>query len=320
MATYKGIQGYSVQKLSSDPTASEAVGQLWYNSVGGKFKIGTSGTGAWASGGAVNTSRSEPGGAGTQTAGLIFAGEPPNTGKTEKYDGTSWTELNDLTTVRFAPGGGGTQTAAMCFGGQPTPSVTTSSETWDGTSWSEGADILTARGRAAASQSGTPSAMLFFGGTTNSIVKYDLTETWNGTSWTETADLNEGRFYLGGVGTSTAALAIGGDPALDVTETWNGTSWTEVADLNTGRGQVAGAGSTTAALAFGGLPAGTVKTEKWDGTSWTEVGDLALARWESAGIGTSAVALSAAGNPTPSPNSCEEWNDPVYTIKTVTVS
>jgi hypothetical protein len=32
MATYKGIQGYTVQKLSSDPTAAEAVGQLWYNS------------------------------------------------------------------------------------------------------------------------------------------------------------------------------------------------------------------------------------------------------------------------------------------------
>jgi len=31
MATYKGIQGYSVQKLSSDPTASEAAGQLFYS-------------------------------------------------------------------------------------------------------------------------------------------------------------------------------------------------------------------------------------------------------------------------------------------------
>ena len=41
MATYKGIQGYSVQKLSSDPTASEAAGQLWYNSTLGKFKIAT---------------------------------------------------------------------------------------------------------------------------------------------------------------------------------------------------------------------------------------------------------------------------------------
>ena len=46
MATYKGIQGYSVKKLSSDPTASTAVGQLWYNSTEGAFKVSVSGPGA----------------------------------------------------------------------------------------------------------------------------------------------------------------------------------------------------------------------------------------------------------------------------------
>ena len=61
MATYKGIQGYSVQKLSSDPTASEAVGQLWYNSSTGKFKVGVQAAGAWASGGNLNTARNVPG-------------------------------------------------------------------------------------------------------------------------------------------------------------------------------------------------------------------------------------------------------------------
>ena len=79
------------------------------------------------------------------------------------------------------------------------------------------------------------------------------------------------------------------------------------------------AGSTTAGLIFGGLPGGTVNTEKWDGTSWTEVGNLAAIRFENAGMGTSSIALSGAGNPSPGP-SCEEWNDPVYTIKTVTLS
>ena len=40
MATYKGIQGFSVQSLSSDPTASaETEGQLFYNSSDGVFKI-----------------------------------------------------------------------------------------------------------------------------------------------------------------------------------------------------------------------------------------------------------------------------------------
>ena len=40
MATYKGIQGYTVQNLASDPTASaNTEGQVWYNSTEGKFKI-----------------------------------------------------------------------------------------------------------------------------------------------------------------------------------------------------------------------------------------------------------------------------------------
>ena len=77
MATYKGIQGYSVQKLSSDPTASEAEGQLWYNSTAGKFKISTAGAGAWASGGNVNQGRSGPGATlnATVPTALIFSGE-----------------------------------------------------------------------------------------------------------------------------------------------------------------------------------------------------------------------------------------------------
>ena len=40
MATYKGIQGYTVQSLSSDPSASaNTEGQVWYNSSTGDFKI-----------------------------------------------------------------------------------------------------------------------------------------------------------------------------------------------------------------------------------------------------------------------------------------
>ena len=39
MATYKGIQGYSVQKLASDPAASAATeGQVWYNTASAVLK------------------------------------------------------------------------------------------------------------------------------------------------------------------------------------------------------------------------------------------------------------------------------------------
>ena len=68
MATYKGIQGYTVQKLSEDPTASEVAGQLWYNSSSGKFRISTEGAGTWAAGGTVNTARKFGGGAGASNS------------------------------------------------------------------------------------------------------------------------------------------------------------------------------------------------------------------------------------------------------------
>ena len=101
MATYKGIQGYSVQKLSDDPTAAEAVGQLWYNSSAGKFKISTQGAGAWATGGNMNTARYELTGTGTQTAALAAAGDTGSiSDKAETYDGSTWTEVNAINTAR----------------------------------------------------------------------------------------------------------------------------------------------------------------------------------------------------------------------------
>ena len=73
MATYKGIQGYSVQKLTSDPTVADTIGQLWYNSTSGKFKIGDAGAGAWASAPSMNTARKQVGNAGaSNTNALCF--------------------------------------------------------------------------------------------------------------------------------------------------------------------------------------------------------------------------------------------------------
>jgi hypothetical protein len=40
-------------------------------------------------------------GAGTNTAALAFGGNiPPTTGATETWNGTNWTEVNDLNTAR----------------------------------------------------------------------------------------------------------------------------------------------------------------------------------------------------------------------------
>ena len=93
MATYKGIQGFTVENLSSDPPAAQSVGQLWYNSTTWKFKVGTEGAGAWSSGTAMNTPRMKQSYVGTQTANLISGGY--NAGykvEVEQFDGTTWTK------------------------------------------------------------------------------------------------------------------------------------------------------------------------------------------------------------------------------------
>ena len=59
---------------------------------------------------------------------------PGHINRTETYDGTSWSEVNDMNTARQALGGFGTQTAALGAGGS-TPPQSTATETWDGTNW-----------------------------------------------------------------------------------------------------------------------------------------------------------------------------------------
>ena len=80
---------------------------------------------------------------------------------------------------------------------------------------------------------------------------------WNGTSWTEVGDLNTARRSLAGTGTSTLALACGGNEAPGTSgksEEYNGTSWTEVARFKYSKNEVehhAGI-QTDAVVAFGG--------------------------------------------------------------------
>ena len=91
MTTYKAIKGKTIQHLASDPDDASYEGQIWFNTTSSDYKTIVKAAGAWASGGALNTGRSTEG-AGTQTAGLVAGGSPPLTGKTEEYNGSSWTE------------------------------------------------------------------------------------------------------------------------------------------------------------------------------------------------------------------------------------
>jgi hypothetical protein len=57
MATYKGIQGFTIQNLSADPS-NPIEGQVWYNSTSNVWKVEEATTvGSWATGNNLNTAR-----------------------------------------------------------------------------------------------------------------------------------------------------------------------------------------------------------------------------------------------------------------------
>ena len=328
MATYKGIQGYTVPKLSSDPTAEDTVGQLWYNSGSGKFKVAVEGAGAFAAGTNMNTGRSRIAGCGIATSGLAIGGVNggPQMDVVEKYDGSTWTELADLLVGREGGGTANNSPSAdtVFFAGNSS----TNSESWNNTSWAATPALNTARMGVGGAGNSSTSALCFAGEHPPTAA----TEKFDGSAWTTVNSLNTARAYVSGVGITTAALCIAGDyaPAQVVhVEQYDGTSWTELsADLNTARSSNAAAGTTALAIAMGGYNAASsylTICETWNGTTWTVQANMAIAKGSTPdGFGTTAAAVCAGGgNPAYTPTKVvftEEWADPVYSAKTVTVS
>ena len=71
--------------------------------------------------------------AGTATSGIISGGNSPGTARmanTEFWNGSSWTEINDLSVARYGVSGqGGTSGAGLAYGGNnPSDAVTNVTE------------------------------------------------------------------------------------------------------------------------------------------------------------------------------------------------
>ena len=105
---------------------------------------------------------------------------------TESWNGTSWTEVNDLNTNRHLGGGSGIQTSAIVSTGRtgaPGYNPNAACESWDGTSFTEVADVSSARAylSSAGTAGGNPntSSTIFGGATTSSTANTSATEEWN---------------------------------------------------------------------------------------------------------------------------------------------
>jgi hypothetical protein len=382
MAEYKTIKGFKTQSYATDPVAATAawssggtlntarragmaggIQSLAFVTGGSTAPAPTAisatetydGTSWTETGHTLNNARRYGAGFGTTTAGLAVGGTDPTVASdyTEEYNGSAWSEDNDLNTARTQTmcAAGAPQTAGLVFGGNPGSLDT--NESWNGTSWSEENDLNT--GRSASGGAGTQTAALCAAGNSGSITA--ICETWNGTSWTEVNNVNQARMGVAYAGhTNTAALIFGGEtPSTTVnTELWDGTSWTEVANMANANYIAAGAGTSLAALNIGGYPVASVgsNTEEWsdytatnpapdktmmnEGQIWYNTTGAALkytaiaaGTWASGGtlgrvrrtagiFGTQSASVIAGGESPPSPtsgytNATEEYDGSSWT-------
>ena len=331
MANYRGIHGFNIPSLSSDPS-NPVEGQIWFNTTSGVIKGYADLSGSWASGGATPIGVTAGiVSAGTATAALFAQGlaSDPAGGyqKTSyEYDGTAW---GTPVSMNRNPGaytqGSGTQTAALSGGyyqSSPDPAgAQTTTETYDGSSWTTVNPTVNALGRRTGC--GTQTATMEAGGAdvTPSPVVGNV-ELYDGTNWTETTDLGTAR-GAGAThnGTSTANLMIGGlEPSISAkVEEWNGSAWTEITAVNTAREGMGGVGSVTLALVFGGNPGAMTVTESWNGSAWTELAGLSTGTGLGGSAGgassnSSALSISGGAGAATAVTATEEWTSGLGTV------
>ena len=187
---------------------------------------------AWTETTEFNTGRAQLGGAGVNTATLIYGGNksgPTDTGETEYWDGSSWTEVADLTTTRKGLSGGGTYNSALAVAGDHagpgTLDYSTLTESWNNTAWTEAADLSTGR-NSGASDGPSNLVNLAFGGYDGSS-NVSSTEEWTFSGIQPTdpaadyADAITGDFYYNSTTGQFKTVNTGGAPI----GSW---SWVEI--------------------------------------------------------------------------------------------
>ena len=254
---------------------------------------------------------------GSQTAAVAFGGNNPSPTAsrtdTENYNGTSWTEANNMNTARdenSLSGRGAPYTSVISVFGSST-------EVWDGTNWAESTEVNTPR-KAGAGAGASSTSAIIYGGSPHPVA---LTESWDGTSWTEVADLGTGRLDGGTTGGSASnALYAGGNPPYTgATEEWSfppptsaalnegdvflsggatlkgfgknaglpSATWASGATYPTSIYAAAGFGTQDSAVVGSYAPGGGTEAASYNGTSWTVITDVSTDSTEKTGFGES---------------------------------
>ena len=259
--------------------------------------------GVWSEIASLNTGRTNPFIAGNQNASLVAGGgnspaSPYYTDNSEEFDGSSWTEGDNMITAgRQGHASAGTQNAAVFAGGYIHPGAVACTEEYNGTSYATGGALNVARWNGFGA--GTQTSALSVGGQTPSV--QDKTELYDGNAFSQ-LPVNIGgtsNITSGDGASSNDALAIGDSPATTSVRQWDGITWFGVADTVENDTNRAATGTTTDFIAYGGSESAVQTTEQFDGSSWSVGGDYPIATLRaeagSQGGGSSAWGVGGAG-------------------------
>ena len=285
--------------------------------------------GAWASAPSLNTARYGHRTATNSAAdtGLCFGGNyPSGTADTEEYNGTTWSEQNNLPQALTYMGGAGTQTAGLSFTGRQNPgSRVNNTYEYNGTSWTESPGTYGAA-QAYSGGAGTQTAALGVAGELPPGTDLTTSYEYNGSTWTAGNACNVPGYDALVFGTSAGAImgCLSGPPTSLETEAYDGTNWTAGPTTNVAQNQGGASGTYPIGLFFGG--AATVpstSTQGWDGTAWSTRPSLGTGR-RAKGSGVTAQALAQGGELPPGPGSSatEEFTPETTSlnVKTLTQS
>ena len=274
---------------------------------------------SWAEVHDVNNARYGTNGIGSSTSaawvgGSIYPGPQPPGSFHEQWNGTCWSESTDANQKTHGAGSGIVNTAMVIFGGNPVGYT----EIWNGTAWTETTDLNEARNSQGGTGAGGATSALSVGGVppggqpqgTGNVEEFVSSQPIG--AFSSGPNMNLARYNMSSIGTSTAALAVGGRaPVKSENEEWNGTAWTEKADLNSGRHSMSSSGTTTSGLVSGGEDTAYRNlVEEWNGTSFAVQTAIGTTRGEGGGAGASAeAALVYAGYAPPGVFALtERWN------------
>ena len=310
MATYKGISGFNIKSLATDPSNLK-LGEIWYNSTSGTLKVAATVAGAFSSGTNITTARRSNNGAGDKNAALVVNGYgPAMSNATEEYDGSAWTTTGNATFSVYGSAGGGTQTTAWMTGGDLGPANNLATNEYDGSAWASTNTNPNAQTQGGGCGVQTAGLYAGGGGATG-------TQTYNGSTWTATPHvLNVARTNVAQAmtGIQDAAIVVGNEPATTVVESYDGSSWSVIpATIPNAGYAISSAGTQTATLIYWGGPAGFdgTTTATYNGTSWTTGGALGTPRGSGGsgkGASTEGTAFLASGQ-TPGPSNSSAFEE-----------